>query len=165
MFKIGDKVFYPFHGAGEISEIKEKEVLGNKNVYYEIYFPLTGTKISVPANNAEKIFLRYLSTEDKIKEGLKYLASKEIYTEIHWKNRYTKYQALLKSGTLIEMLEVVKSLFFQNKKKEISVTEKRLYNQTLNLICNEIALSLGKNIEDVKKEIIDILNKLSDEID
>ncbi|MGC8765760.1 MAG: CarD family transcriptional regulator [Brevinematia bacterium] len=165
MFGVGDKVFYPFHGAGEISEIKEKEVLGSKNIYYEIFFPLTGTKISVPANNAEKIFLRPISTEKKIKEGLKYLASKEIYIESNWKNRYAKYQSLLKSGELNEMFEVLKSLYFQNKRKEISISEKRLYNQTLNLITSEITLSLNKNPDDVKKEIIDILSKLEESIE
>ncbi len=165
MFRVGEKVFYPFHGAGEISEIKEKEVLGSKNVYYEIFFPLTGTKISVPANNAEKIFLRTISAEEKIKEGLKYLTSKEIYIENNWKNRYTRYQTLLKSGQLIEMLEVLKSLYFQNKKKEISISEKRLYNQTLNLITSEISLSLNRNPEDVKKEILEILNKFEENLE
>ncbi|MCX7821743.1 MAG: hypothetical protein N2258_08745 [Brevinematales bacterium] len=160
MFKVGDKVFYPFHGAGEISEIKEKEVLGSKNIYYEIYFPLTGTKISVPANNAEKICLRYLSNEKVIKESLLYLSSNDFYSDLNWKNRYTKYQILLKSGTLLEMMEVLKSLYIQSKKKEISITEKRLYNQTLNLVANEISLALNKNIEDVKKELLDIMGGL-----
>ncbi len=160
MFKVGDLVFYPFHGAGEISEIKEKEVLGSKNIYYEIYFPLTGTKISVPANNAEKICLRYISDEKTIKECLIYLASSEYYFDQNWKNRYSHYQSLLKSGKLIEMMEVLKSLFIQNKRKEISVTEKKLYNQTLNMVSNEITLALGKNVDDVKRELLDIMNKI-----
>ncbi len=162
MFKVGDRVFYPFHGAGEISEIKEKEVLGSKNIYYEIFFPLTGTKISVPANNAEKICLRYLSDEKTIKSCLLYLSSKNYEIDLNWKNRYAKYQTLLKSGKLIEMMEVLKSLFIQSKKKDISITEKRLYNQTLNLVSNEISLALSKDIEDVKKELLDIMAEIED---
>ncbi|MFZ5598395.1 MAG: CarD family transcriptional regulator, partial [Bacillota bacterium] len=34
MFKIGDKVVYPMHGAGVIEAIEEKEVLGEKRQYY-----------------------------------------------------------------------------------------------------------------------------------
>ncbi len=162
MYKVGDKVFYPFHGAGEISEIKEKEVLGSKNIYYEIFFPLTGTRISVPADNAKKICLRYLSDKKTIKSCLIYLSSKEFYVDLNWKNRYTKYQTLLKSGTLIEMMEVLKSLYIQSKRKDISITEKRLYNQTLNLVSNEISLALEKNIEDIKKELIDIMNAIEE---
>lgn len=33
MFKIGDKVVYPMHGAGIIEEIEEKEILGEKRKY------------------------------------------------------------------------------------------------------------------------------------
>ena len=33
MFKIGDKVVYPMHGAGIIEAIEEKEVLGDKRSY------------------------------------------------------------------------------------------------------------------------------------
>ncbi len=63
------------------------------------------------------------------------------------------------------MLEVLKSLYFQNKKKEISISEKRLYNQTLNLITSEISLSLNRNPEDVKKEILEILNKFEENLE
>ena len=30
MFKVGDKVVYPMHGAGVIEAIEEKEVLGSR---------------------------------------------------------------------------------------------------------------------------------------
>jgi|YelNatPaOPRAMG01_1025707.scaffolds.fasta_scaffold00625_6 CarD family transcriptional regulator len=163
MFKVGDKVFYPFHGAGKIDGINEKEVLGIKNTYYEIYFPLTGTKISVPADNVEKVGLRYISDEDEIKKSLKYLSAKEIYIETNWKNRYTRYQNLLKSGSLSEMMEVLKSLYYQNRKKEISVTEKRLYQQTLNQIVSEISMALDKKVEEVKEEILNLLDSIFEE--
>lgn len=34
MFKIGDKIVYPMHGAGIVKAIEEKEVLGEKHMYY-----------------------------------------------------------------------------------------------------------------------------------
>ena len=34
MFKIGDKIVYPMHGAGIVKVIEEKEVLGEKHMYY-----------------------------------------------------------------------------------------------------------------------------------
>ena len=34
MFKIGDKIVYPMHGAGIITEVQNKEVLGVKKDYY-----------------------------------------------------------------------------------------------------------------------------------
>jgi CarD family transcriptional regulator len=34
MFHIGDKIFYPLHGAGVVEAIEEKEILGEKTLYY-----------------------------------------------------------------------------------------------------------------------------------
>ena len=33
MFKIGDKVVYPMHGAGTIVAIEDREILGKKHEY------------------------------------------------------------------------------------------------------------------------------------
>ncbi|MGL5955225.1 MAG: CarD family transcriptional regulator, partial [Brevinema sp.] len=38
MFEKGLSVFYPFHGAGQIVDIEEKEVLGEKREYLIIEF-------------------------------------------------------------------------------------------------------------------------------
>ena len=38
MFQIGDKVFYPMHGAGVIKAIEEKEILGKKQSYCVIEY-------------------------------------------------------------------------------------------------------------------------------
>lgn len=40
MFKIGDNVVYPMHGAGTIEAIEKKEMLGNSEDYYIIKMPL-----------------------------------------------------------------------------------------------------------------------------
>ena len=31
MFKVGDKIVYPMHGAGTIESIEEREILGEKS--------------------------------------------------------------------------------------------------------------------------------------
>ena len=40
MFEIGDKVVYPMHGAGIIEGIEVKEILGEKQQYYILNFPM-----------------------------------------------------------------------------------------------------------------------------
>ena len=47
MFKVGDKIVYPMHGAGTIDSIEEKEILGEKQQYYVINMP-GEVKIMVP---------------------------------------------------------------------------------------------------------------------
>lgn len=50
MFKIGDKIVYPLHGAGVVEDIEEKEVLGEVRKYYILRMPIHSMKISVPVD-------------------------------------------------------------------------------------------------------------------
>lgn len=58
MFKIGDKVVYPMHGAGIIEAIEEKEVLGKKRQYYIMRMPIGNMKVMVPLDSVQQIGLQ-----------------------------------------------------------------------------------------------------------
>jgi CarD family transcriptional regulator len=159
MFKVGERVFYPYHGAGEIQSIEEKEVLGEKRIYYIIRFPLTETTIMVPSDNTTELGLRYIADQKEIKRCLELISSSDSDTDEDWKIRYKKHQDMLKSGTVKEVSIVIKNLYDRNRVKELSSTEKKLYNNALNMLVSEIALSIGKNQDEVKTEIFKLLDK------
>ena len=52
MFKVGDKIVYPMHGAGTIESIEEREILGEKQKYYIMKMPVGDIKVMVPTKNA-----------------------------------------------------------------------------------------------------------------
>ena len=39
MFKVGDKIVHPMHGAGTIESIEEKSILNEKQSYYIMKMP------------------------------------------------------------------------------------------------------------------------------
>lgn len=157
MFAVGEKVFYPHHGAGEIQCVDEKEVLGEKRLYFVIRFPLTETTIMVPADNTEELGLRYLSCAKDVKNCFEIFVSSKSDVDEDWKVRYKKHQDMLKSGKLSEIAEVITNLFDRNKVKELSSTEKKLYNNAIEMVVSEVALSLNKDKEHVKEEIMRLL--------
>ena len=57
MFKVGDKIVYPMHGAGVIETIEERAVLDEKQAYYIIKMP-GEVKVMVPTAKAEEIGVR-----------------------------------------------------------------------------------------------------------
>ena len=57
MFKVGDKIVYPMHGAGVIETIEERAVLNEKQAYYIIKMP-GEVKVMVPTAKAEEIGVR-----------------------------------------------------------------------------------------------------------
>ncbi|MFN4217456.1 MAG: CarD family transcriptional regulator [Brevinematales bacterium] len=159
MFRIGDKVFYPYHGAGEITNIEEKEILGEKKVYYIIRFPLTETTVMLPAEKLEQLGLRKLATPLEIKYCLEKLRTLKIDVDDDWKVRYKKNQDLLKSGAIEDVALVVKILYIRNQYKELSTTEKKLYQNALSILISEIALALDKSTEEVKAEILRLMEE------
>ena len=52
MFKVGDNIVYPMHGAGTIESIEEKNILGENQKYYIINMP-GEVKVMVPTVKAE----------------------------------------------------------------------------------------------------------------
>ncbi|URA09785.1 CarD family transcriptional regulator [Thermospira aquatica] len=159
MFKIGDKVFYPYHGAGEITNVEEKEIFGEKKLYYIIKFPLTETTVMLPADNPDQLGLRFLATPLEIKYCLDKLKNINISLDDDWKIRYKRNQDLLKSGNIDDVAMVVKTLYLRNKHKELSTTEKKLYQNAMNILISEIALALEKTLDEVKEEILRILGE------
>ena len=54
MFKVGDKIFYPLHGAGKVKSIEDRVFLNERQSYYIIEMP-GEVKVMVPTAKAEEI--------------------------------------------------------------------------------------------------------------
>ena len=55
MYKVGDKVVYPHHGAGTVVKRESREILGQKREYLTIQILHNDMTVNVPAENAEKV--------------------------------------------------------------------------------------------------------------
>ena len=165
MFEKGLSVFYPFHGSGQIVDIEEKEVLGEKREYLIIEFPLTNTKVMLPVNNLPSTGLRLLATKKMIKQSFDILASGGDVNAFDWKQRYKLHTEMIKSGRILDIAEVIRNLHRRNIVKELSSTEKKLYNDALDMIAGEISVVLTKDSEEIRTEIEAILNTHAPKID
>ncbi len=52
--QVGDRVFYPMHGAGVISGVESCEVLGENKDYFVLKMPMGNLKVMIPQDNVEK---------------------------------------------------------------------------------------------------------------
>ena len=48
MFQVGEKIAYPMYGAGTITDIVEKEVLGEIHKYYDVNLPHSKMTVLIP---------------------------------------------------------------------------------------------------------------------
>jgi CarD family transcriptional regulator len=144
MFKVGDKIVYPMHGVGEIEGIEKKVVLGKRNEYYMITIISNGMKVMIPVNNAKEIGIRSIIPKKDIKKVMAILATEAEAIEEDWKLRYQNNIDKVKSGSIYEVAEVARDLFKRGSEKELSIMERKLYENAYQLITYEVAMA--KNI-------------------
>ena len=73
MYKVGDKVVYPHHGAGSVVKKEVREILGQKREYLTIKITHNEMVVNVPTENAERVGLRRVINEKMVTEVVKAL--------------------------------------------------------------------------------------------
>lgn len=158
MFNIGDKIVYPMHGAGEIVAIEEREILGDVHKYYIMRLPINDLKVMVPVKNAKEVGVRDISDADTMEKVLKNLSSEEIISmPKNWNRRYRYNLDKIKSGDLMEIADVVRSLESLDREKSLSTGERKILNEAKQIIVSEMVLVFEKNVEEVTKLIDDAI--------
>lgn len=150
MYEIGEKVVYPMHGVGIIDKIEEKAILDKKRKYYIMKLMHTSMTVMIPVDMTEKVGLRTVIGDDEVGKAIDILKSEATELEDDWKVRYSNNHEKIKSGSFLELAEVVRNLFIRNQIKELSNSEKRLFENALKLMVDEISFS--KDIEKVEVE-------------
>ena len=147
MYEVGAKVVYPVHGVGIISSIEDKTVLGEKRSYYIIKLAISDMTVMIPINKSEQLGLRLVVSDRDVQKALKLIKSEVTAMDEDWKTRYQHNFEKIKSGSILDVAEVVRNLFHRNKIKELSIMEKKLYENAYRLLIDEIAY-----VKDIQKE-------------
>jgi CarD family transcriptional regulator len=66
LYKVGDKVVYPHHGAGTVVKRERREILGETREYLTIKILHNDMTVNVPADNAERVGLRKVIDEEAV---------------------------------------------------------------------------------------------------
>lgn len=158
MYKVGDKIVYPMHGAGVITSFEKKEILGNMQKYYVLEIPGTGTTHLVPVATADSIGVRPVIKKEDIKEIYNILSC---YTEedtSNWNKRYRENLKKLKTGSLEEVAKVVSSLAVRETEKPLSTSEKKMLTNATNILVSELALATEETKENIHTKINELLS-------
>ncbi len=158
MFKVGDNVVYPMHGVGKIEAIEKKVVLGKRSEYYIISILNSGMKVMIPVKNADQIGIRSIIPKKDIKKVLAVLTKYEVITVDDWKERYQSNIDKVKSGSIYEVSEVARDLYRRGREKELSIMERKLYENAYQLVTNEVALSKHIDLEEAGNLVSEALS-------
>ena len=65
MFRVGDKIVHPMHGAGVIDEIVNETINGVVREYYMMKIPVGGMVVMIPTKNSAEIGVRAIVKPDE----------------------------------------------------------------------------------------------------
>jgi len=151
MFKIGDKVVYPMHGAGVIEAIEEKEILGKKRKYYIMKMPIGNMKVMIPLESVEEVGLRQVVDKEDIEKVISILKNKvSPDMSSNWNRRYKTNLEKIKNGDIFEVAEVVRNLIYRDKEKGLSTGERKMLENARRILISEIVLAQGQEEEQVE---------------
>lgn len=159
MYKLNSYVVYPMYGICKVTGISKNKV--NSRLVECYVFECDGENIilKVPVSRAKEYRIRKIISKNEAANFLTLLQTKPQDIENNWKLRYNDNEQKLKSGDIKETIDVARSLFTRNKIKELSASEKRLYEKAYTFIVNEISIALKKDKEEIEDIVSNALEK------
>ncbi len=151
MFEVGDKVVYPMHGAGIIEGIEVQEILGEKQLYYILSFPLGGMKVMVPTKSVASIGMREVISGSEFNKVVQVLSHHNEATLDNWNKRYRVNLDKIKSGDIYEVADVVRDLIVRERDKGLSTAERKMLNNAKQILISELVLSTSSEEQEIAR--------------
>ena len=141
MFRIGDKIVHPMHGAGIVDGIVTRKVNGVLRDYYSLRLPVGDMVVMIPTESCREIGVRAILTGDQVEQILCQIAGLEVALEPNWNHRYRENMLRLKSGDLMEVAKVVKSLMLRESRRGLSTGERKMLHSAKQILISGIGMA------------------------
>ena len=159
MYKVNTYVVYPMYGICKVIGISDNKVNSNLVECYVLECEGENITLKVPINRVKEYRIRKIISKAEAENLLNVLQTKIDDIENNWKIRYQENEEKLRSGDIKDTIEVARSLFTRNKLKELSASEKRLYEKAYMFIVNEISIALKKDKDEIEDIVSNALEK------
>jgi CarD family transcriptional regulator len=158
-YKIGDKVVYPNHGVGVIEQINYGVLNGRTERYYMIRIVSSGLRVMVPQSNATTVGLRSVIRSAESTKVLGFLETGKLNSHHDWKHRFKENSERMRTGSLLEVAVVLKSLVSLSRSKPLSFREKKMLERAKYLLVSEMATARNLTSENAEGLVVKSLAK------
>ena len=152
MFNLGDHVVCTGHGVGQICSVDTKELNGEMKSFYIIKVVSNGMKVMIPVDSKEGV--RSLIPSSEINGVFELLKDQNVKVDMStWNRRHREYTLKVKTGSLLEIADVLRQLLLLKMTKKLSFGERKMLDQCKELIVKVISLSSGTAEGDISEKI------------
>jgi CarD family transcriptional regulator len=152
-FEVGDKVIYPNHGLGIVQRIEEKTILGTTCGFYHLRIVANDTMVLVPVANVDGVGLRRAISDEEVERLFFLLGDGKIDNHQNWKGRFKDNSDKMRSGSIYDVADVLKSLTFLAKSKSLSFREKRMLDRAKFLIISEVSEVMRETAQSIEGRV------------
>jgi CarD family transcriptional regulator len=152
-FQIGDKVIYPNQGLGVVHGIETKTILGTTCGFYHLRMVANETTVLVPVDNVDGVGLRRAIGDEEIERLFGLLGDGKIDNHQNWKGRFKDNSDRMRTGSIYDVVEVLKSLTFLARSKNLSFREKRMLDRAKFLVISEISEVAREKTEAIEQKV------------
>ncbi len=157
--KIGDKVIYPNQGLGVVEAIREEAYNGERFKVFNLRIISNNTLVTVPSSTALELGIRRPVEEDSLRKLFQFIGDGDVDVSADWKGRYKEHVNLMRSGSLLDMATVLKSLYFLSTQKPLSFREKKMMEKAKELIVSEVSEAADAPCAKVEEKLLDTLSR------
>ena len=159
-FEVGEKAVVPNLGVGIVTKIDSLDI---ESISYDVYVIKIlddGSTYLSPVSNTGENGVREVIPAEAVEKVYEALADRSTPADKQtWNRRYREYLNRIKSGDLLEIATVLRDLSLLRGQKTLSFGERKMYDQALSLITQEIAVALDVHESDIQKKIEDIFEE------
>ena len=158
-FQVGDKVIYPNHGLGVVERIEDKTILGTTCGFYHLRILANETTVLVPLPNADGVGLRRAISDEEVERLFGLLSDGKIDDHQNWKGRFKDNSDKMRSGSIYDVADVLKSLTFLARSKSLSFREKRMLDRARFLIISEVSEVMRETSQQIEGKVEQALER------
>jgi CarD family transcriptional regulator len=159
VFRKGDRVVYPHHGAAVVEDLVELERFGKRTTYVKLRLPHGSLTLLVPVDNTEQVGLRGVVSRDEVDKVFDLLREDAGWMPILWNQRYKANLAKLISGDIYQVAEVVRNLSLREIGKALSGAEKRMLAKAREILISELTFAVGSTEENAEAMLDEVLEE------
>jgi CarD family transcriptional regulator len=141
------------HGAGVVVSIEDRQILGESRRYYILRLPIGEVTIMIPCDSTENVGVREIICKKELKTVDKALKGESDEITGNWNRRYRDNMEKLKSGQLPHVCEVVRNLMRAERKKKLSMGEKKMLSSAKQILMSELILVSEKDAMEIEEHI------------
>ncbi|PLX42720.1 MAG: CarD family transcriptional regulator [Deltaproteobacteria bacterium] len=162
MFGVGDKAVYPAHGVGEILAVESRDIMGSDVKVYVMRIIERNMTILIPVAKSEEVGLRPVMSDSEVEGVFEVLKQRhKVCDNQTWNRRFREYTEKIRTGSALEIAQVLRDLYLLRSGKALSYGEKRMLNTAIELLSQEIAVAQGQKASQAEKEILSAFGDVS----